>query len=74
MDRAMWDIGDWVEGVENIEPETEYVYFRLVMFLYQMDGLLRDDDQANARRCRISTRAYPRIHSSAPAPSTNMQS
>ncbi len=54
----MWNVGDWIGGVEEITPETEYVYFRLVMFIYQMDGTLKDSDQANARRCRVSTRAY----------------
>lgn len=58
MDFAMWHVGDWISGVEEIQPETEYVYFRLVMFIYQMDGTLKDNDQANARRCRVSTRAY----------------
>ncbi len=55
----MWSPWRWLAGVEVMEPETEYVYFRLCMHLYDLDGLVvADADQANARRCRMSTRTY----------------
>jgi uncharacterized protein YdaU (DUF1376 family) len=58
MDRATWEIPDWLAGAEELTLEAEYAYFRLCLFFYQFDGLLKDDDQANARRCKMSTRAY----------------
>ena len=60
MEWVSLNVDDWITGVEDIEPETEYVYFRIVMRLYQLDGALLDNDQANARRCRVSTHSYRR--------------
>lgn len=61
MDRASWHIPDWLAGAEELSAEAEYAYFRLCLFLYQFDGLLKDDDQANARRCKMSTRAFRQV-------------
>lgn len=61
MDRADWHIPDWLSGAEELSMEAEFAYFRLCLFIYQFDGLLKDDDQANARRCKMSTRAFRQV-------------
>lgn len=58
MDRAPLHIPDWLTGTEELSMDAEFVYFRLCLFIYQFDGLLKDDDRSNARRCKMSTRGY----------------
>ena len=60
MDYVQWNVPDWVAGTDELEPEPEYIFFRLCLFIYLFDGLLKDDDRINARRCKVSTRTYRR--------------
>jgi uncharacterized protein YdaU (DUF1376 family) len=61
MDRAPWHIPDWLAGTEELSKDAEFAYFRLCLFIYQFDGLLKDDDRANARRCKMSTRCFRQV-------------
>lgn len=64
VDHYMVTIPDWENGTAGMTFEQEYIYRKLCEFIYALDDNLKDDDRANARRCKMSTRLF-RKHKSA---------
>ncbi len=58
VDHYMVTIPDWENGTAGMTFEQEYVYRKLCEFIYALDDTLKDDDRANARRCKMSTRLF----------------
>lgn len=58
VDFIQYDLPEWNAGTEELSFDCEAVYRKLCDFFYLLDGHLKDDDQHNARRLKLSTRKF----------------
>ena len=61
VDHIQYHLPDWMAGTEELSFEEEAVYRKLCDFIYLLDNHLKDDDQHNAKRLKLSTRRYRTI-------------
>ena len=57
-DRASYHLPDWNAGTEELSFQEEAVYRKLCDYFTLTDGFLKDDDDLNSRRVKLSKRKY----------------